>query len=89
MLPFLTWAHVLASGSGLFSLGDGCARVGLELLLWVLVLPSIVALVCAVNMVGRRQRYALATSAVIAGSWLIIAIVTLGIRPGTWELGIS
>lgn len=95
-LPFLTYAHGLASGSGPLSLGseplslgDGCARAELELLLWALVLPSIVALVCAANMVGRRQRYALATSAVLAGSWLIIAIATLWIRPGTCELGIS
>lgn len=88
-LPFLTYAHLLAPDSGPLSLGDGCARAGLELLLWVLVLPSVVALGCAANMVGRRQRYALATSAVIAGSWLIVAIATLWFRPGTCELGIS
>jgi tetrahydromethanopterin S-methyltransferase subunit D len=49
----------------------------------VLALLGLVGLVCAANMTGRRQRYALAIAATIAAAWVILAVVMRLMVPGT------
>jgi len=67
-----------------------CTPAMLGGVMLVLALLGTVGLVCAANMTGHRQRYALAIAATIAAAWVILAVVMRLIVPGTrCGLGIS
>jgi hypothetical protein len=81
-LPFLTywyWATIESPDT----LNTDCTPILLDLLLIPLVPAGVVALVCAANMVGTRQRYALVFAAVIVIAWVVIAVTARWVLPET------
>lgn len=67
-----------------------CTPAVLGGVMLVLTLLGMLGLVCAANMAGCRQRYALAIAATIAAAWAILAVVMHLIAPGTrCDLGMS
>lgn len=80
-LPFLTLLHIATTGSSQLAQNHSCARADLEVVLLLLTVPGVIAFVCAANMVGRRQRTAIAISIVIAATWIIAAVVARWVLP--------
>lgn len=72
----------LPETSGLGRRVGDCTPATLGLLLLVLTLPGVVALVCAANMAGRRQRHALAIAETIGAVWIVLAVLTRVLAPG-------
>jgi hypothetical protein len=80
-LPFLTLFHIATVGSSRVAENHSCARADLEVLLVLLTVPGIIAFVCAADMVGRRQRIAIAISIAIAAAWITAAVVARWVLP--------
>lgn len=80
-LPFLTLLHIATIESSRHAQSHSCARVDLGAVLLLLTVPGVIAFVCAANMVGRRQRIAIAISIAIAGTWITAAVVARWVLP--------
>jgi len=80
-LPFLTLLHIATIPSSRLAPNHSCARADLEVVLLLLTVPGVIALVCAANMVGRRQRTAIAISIAIAAVWITAAVVARWVLP--------
>jgi hypothetical protein len=80
-LPFLTLLHIATIGSSRLAQNHSCARADLEVLLLLLTVPGVIAFVCAANMVGHRQRIAIAISIAIAATWITAAVIARWVLP--------
>lgn len=80
-LPSLTLLHIATIGSSPLAQNDSCASVKLGVVLVLLTVPGVIAFVCAANMVGRRQRIAIAISIAIAATWITAAVVARWVLP--------
>lgn len=75
VLPFLTLLQIATIEFPRLAQNHSCARADLEVVLVLLTVPGVIAFVCAANMVGRRQRIAIAISIAIAAAWITAAVI--------------
>lgn len=75
VLPLLTLFQIATIRFPRLAQDHSCLRADLEVVLVLLTVPGVIAFVCAANMVGRRQRIAIAISIAIAAAWIITAAV--------------